>query len=347
MPILSIIVPIYNVQKYLSKCLDSILIQTFTDYEVILVNDGSIDQSGEICDKYASSDSRVIVIHQNNSGVSSARNIGIENAKGEFLAFVDPDDTIEENMYEMLVDHALKYNADLVVCPYNSINLIDASVHVSTVWDDVYSRINKEEIEKYIIPSLLENKTYSLVPIWNKLYKKQIFDTFNVKFDENMNYGEDKKLNFKILTLINSLVIIKQPLYNYYIRNRQSLTTIFKENLYIDYICESKHLLIELCKIYGNEKYENTIRQHYTGEALLYMTNVVNEKIPPKNKYRIFNTILSDEEFIKDLQIYKFHSIYGHLLKFFCQFGNVKSLLLLLNLRAKLIKNVIKKVDLK
>ena len=122
---LSIIVPIYNVAPFLKQCIDSILLQTMNDFELILINDGSTDESGEICNNYSKMDRRIKVIHQINKGVSSARNTGIFIAQGDYIAFVDPDDTIEPNMYEILTKSALKFKADLVVCPIRTINTND------------------------------------------------------------------------------------------------------------------------------------------------------------------------------------------------------------------------------
>lgn len=113
---ISIIVPVYKVEPYLRKCVDSILAQTFTDFEVILVDDGSPDNSGKICDEYASKDSRVRVIHKKNGGLSSARNAGIDVARGKYLGFVDSDDYIEKDMYELLYDNIVKEQADLSIC---------------------------------------------------------------------------------------------------------------------------------------------------------------------------------------------------------------------------------------
>ena len=113
MPKISIIVPIYNVEKYLDKCVSSILNQTFTDFELLLVDDGSPDRCGEMCDEYAKKDSRVKVIHRKNGGLSAARNSGIDAACGKYIGFIDSDDYIEENMYEHLYDVITKYDADI------------------------------------------------------------------------------------------------------------------------------------------------------------------------------------------------------------------------------------------
>ena len=119
MPELSIIVPVYKVEKYLPKCIDSILAQTFTDFELILIDDGSPDRCGEICDEYAIKDERIVVIHQVNRGVSAARNAGLDAAKGEYIGFVDSDDWIKPEMYEIMVRTAIDKKADVVICGLN------------------------------------------------------------------------------------------------------------------------------------------------------------------------------------------------------------------------------------
>lgn len=130
---ISIIVPVYKVEPYLRKCLDSILAQTFTNFEVILVDDGSPDNSGKICDEYAIKDSRVRVIHKENGGLSSARNAGIDIAQGKYLGFVDSDDYIAEDMYEVLYENLKFYDADI------------SSVEIIPFRDDKYENTSKEK----------------------------------------------------------------------------------------------------------------------------------------------------------------------------------------------------------
>src|ERR1035437_5330472 len=117
-PPISIIVPIYNIERYLSKCIDSILVQTFINFELILVNDGSTDNCGKIINEYAQKDSRIVVIHKKNGGVSSARNAGLDLAQGEYIGWVDADDYIATDMYETLYHLAIDYNADISECNY-------------------------------------------------------------------------------------------------------------------------------------------------------------------------------------------------------------------------------------
>lgn len=137
-PLISIIVPVYNVEKYLSKCLDSILAQTFTDFEVIAVDDGSPDNCGKILDEYAQKDERIKVIHKENGGVSSARNAGLDAAQGEYIGFVDPDDTIFPDMYEHLYSEAKSGDYDIVQCGCTKVN------SAGDVIDHLVSGLNKE-----------------------------------------------------------------------------------------------------------------------------------------------------------------------------------------------------------
>lgn len=134
---ISIIVPVYKVEPYLRKCVDSILAQTFTNFEVILVDDGSPDNSGKICDEYAIKDSRVRVIHKENGGLSSARNAGIDIARGKYLGFVDSDDYIAEDMYEVLYENLKFYDADI------------SSVEIIPFRDDKYENTSKEKKKFY------------------------------------------------------------------------------------------------------------------------------------------------------------------------------------------------------
>ena len=128
---ISIIVPVYNVEKYLSRCLDSILVQTYRDFELILVDDGSTDRSGAICDEYASRDERIKLIRQSNQGLSVARNVGLDAARGDYIGFVDSDDYIHPETYQILLDALLKYDADLSVCGFNYVceNVIEDLCH--------------------------------------------------------------------------------------------------------------------------------------------------------------------------------------------------------------------------
>lgn len=172
---ISIIVPIYNVEKYLSKCVDSILNQSFKDFELILVNDGSTDESGKICDAYSLKDKRIKVIHQSNKGVGSACNVGINCAIGEYIAFIDPDDYIHENMYEILYKASIKDEADIVICNFYLVDeqtemLLDSKPSIKGIFDSIQSGIDclKDFIDWTII--IFSLGISSIKNLFNNIY---------------------------------------------------------------------------------------------------------------------------------------------------------------------------------
>ena len=132
MYLISVIIPVYNIEQYLPRCLDSVIAQTYNNLEIILVDDGSTDSSGEICDKYSLLDNRIKVIHKSNGGVSSARNEGLEVAKGDYIGFVDGDDIIEKDMYQILLDNAIKYHCEMSCCQIDTISVDGVRTSINT-----------------------------------------------------------------------------------------------------------------------------------------------------------------------------------------------------------------------
>ena len=215
MPELSIIVPVYNVEKYISQCIDSILNQTFQDFEVILVDDGSPDRSGQICDEYAENDSRIKVIHQKNAGLSAARNTGLKNANGEYVAFVDSDDYISPNMYELLVTNIKSCGADMVKCGYHE--FIDEDITYTRkfvspcVYDNTFS---KEELLKFSMTDVL------YMVVWNAVYTKNLAD--KVVYPDGL-ISEDNYASPMYLLESEKVAVISEPLY-YYRQNPEGLS---------------------------------------------------------------------------------------------------------------------------
>ena len=168
MPVISIIVPVYNVEQYLRRCVDSILAQTFTDFECILIDDGSPDNCPAICDEYAERDNRIIVIHQKNAGVSAARNAGLDLARGEWIGFVDSDDWCDPGMYEFLYKNAITNQVDISICGFRSIEkngvVIGSSKKYPAIVMDSSEGLLKLFSPRYFGP-------FS----WNKLVSKQLF----------------------------------------------------------------------------------------------------------------------------------------------------------------------------
>ncbi|SHR97685.1 glycosyl transferase family protein [Mycobacteroides abscessus subsp. abscessus] len=344
-PLISITIPIFNVKEYIKDCIESVLGQSYKNIEVILVNDGSTDSSGEICNYYSRLDGRVRVFHQGNNGVSSARNKGIKNAKGEYLAFVDPDDTIEPTLYEELVETLLRFNADMVVCPIRTINLATNTTSVSSTLEPNVL-ITSKEIEEKIIPAILENETYSLVSSVNKLYKKELFYNNQILFDESKLHSEDAKLNFSHLQYINSLVFLEKPLYNYYQRCRGSLTKAFIPELYT-YILDNKNSLLQLAKKYNCTEQIEAVVNHFTEVTLLHIQDIINNKvITREKKYSLILSILEDENFIKELNKYKSQSLFFSILKYLCIRKKVEESLILVTIKS-FITNFLREIHLK
>lgn len=209
---ISIIVPVYNIEKYLENCVESILNQTFKDLEIILVDDGSTDNSGKICDIYKHKDKRIKVIHKENGGLSSARNCGIEIASGEYIGLVDSDDYIHPQKYEILYKNAIKYSSDIVVSSYKS---------VYTTSDlELYNPIKIEgEITNYTSleaqEELYKEKSLDFSISWTKLYKKCLFD--NLRYEVGRIY-EDEFMIHKILHKSKIITYVPAKLHFYYQR---------------------------------------------------------------------------------------------------------------------------------
>ena len=205
---ISIIVPVYKAESYLHRCIDSILAQTFTDFELILIDDGSPDRCPAICDEYKQKDRRIQVIHKKNGGVSSARNAGLDASTGQYIMFCDADDWVEQNWIERLVDTVIGYPDNWIVC---GINKLRGGVLG-------YSGTDKTR--------LLSKREYFLVYkeglsayCWNKIYQKNIIEEYNIRFDCNVSNGEDILFNIDYLKYVNGILEIPDVLYNYNLNN--------------------------------------------------------------------------------------------------------------------------------
>lgn len=203
---ISIIVPIYNVDKYLERCLNSILSQTYHDIQAILIDDGSTDSSGLICDQYAKLDKRIKVIHKKNGGISSARNVGLRLASGEYIGFVDSDDYIDSEMFELLYKRSVETSADIVVCGFRSFGNKQKDFSL--------------EFENNIMTTeaglrrLLENEQMPAYS-WNKLFKKELFD--GIVFPVNQRY-EDVRVMHKLFLKAKKIATVGSMPYHYQLR---------------------------------------------------------------------------------------------------------------------------------
>jgi glycosyltransferase involved in cell wall biosynthesis len=248
----SIIVPVYNAEKVLSHCIDSILNQSYKDFEVILINDGSRDGSIEILREYEKLDSRVMVIDNENNGVSETRNIGMIQAVGEYIQFVDSDDFIERDMLEKTIALMEKESSDIVM---TGIFLdIEGKNGVDTSIQTFEGNISKDK--KNIAQNVLErlNGTYINSPV-NKLYKRSLIIENNISMNQNIDLGEDLIFNLDYLKYCNCVVFAKESYYHYCMKVEDNLTFKYRSDK-----LELMEVLFKKCKDYFNEsdldKYE-------------------------------------------------------------------------------------------
>lgn len=224
--LVSVIVPVYNAEKFLDRCIESIRKQTLKEIEMIFINDGSIDSSLEILSKYEKIDDRIRVISQVNSGPSAARNRGIKVAKGEYITFVDADDYLELDMYEKMYNEAYKNKAELVISDF-WINK-DIKQHIRVI-ENGLQKYDKEEINNIIINKLLTNSNLS--SLWNKLFRRDVIINNNIMLDENVFYAEDWLFVFNFYLKINNIAYINEPLYNY-VRGHDSLSNSYGKDTF-------------------------------------------------------------------------------------------------------------------
>jgi glycosyltransferase involved in cell wall biosynthesis len=211
--LISIVIPIYNVEPYLCRCIDSILAQTFIDFECILVDDGSPDNCPAICDKYAKKDGRIIVIHQENKGTAFARDEGIKRAKGELLTFVDSDDWLEVNALDLLYNKQRETSADLVIGGMKKIYVSRIRYYLFPL--KTFSRDDDVLVYYFLYPC---------ATVWGKLYKRELFNGYSVP---TTNMGEDGITNVQVFSKVKKekLQIVDKPVYNY---NRRSNGIVLK-----------------------------------------------------------------------------------------------------------------------
>ena len=217
--LISVVVPVYKVEKYLADCVDSILGQTYKNIEVILVDDGSPDNSGIMCDEYKTKDKRIRVIHKSNGGLSSARNCGLENSKGNFICFIDSDDYLEPNYLEELKNNMDYYDSDISVC-----NFIYHKNDTTSITNFETLSFCSEGKDKF--NNLYNAYSGLTVTAWNKLYKRKVFD--NVRYPEGKIF-EDSFIVCNLLDNAKKVSYILKPLYNYICR-KESISTSFALN---------------------------------------------------------------------------------------------------------------------
>lgn len=257
----SIIIPVYNTGKYLERCIDSIIHQTHKDLDIIIVDDGSLSETADICDTIAASDSRIRVFHKQNEGVSVARNYGLSHAQGEYIGFVDSDDWIALTMFERLLSQIIQHDADIVYC--------DAL----TVWDN-----GKEEADTFacfhhsqgincsaITPSMLFEMAGS---VCRGLYRREVLE--GVQFPVGLKFSEDRYFNLQVLSECNSIYYLKEAFYYRYMRAGSCVNSYHPDA--VEVTCKGFDLMAECAgKHWGKEFYDEYRRRQLASfSGMLY-----------------------------------------------------------------------------
>jgi glycosyltransferase involved in cell wall biosynthesis len=284
---ISVIVPVYNSEKYLRRCIESIMDQTYEDLEIILVDDGSTDKSASICDEYANKDLRISVIHKENGGLSSARNAGLKAASGNLIGFVDSDDYIEPNMYEKLKENMDKYGSDIAVCSiYKSYKYMTDEMD-GTDTETVYE--GKDKFRN------LENENEFLTVVaYNKLYKKEIFK--KIKYPEGKSF-EDSYVICDILNTAKKVSYLNEPLYYSTMRR----TGLAKQNLTNH--SEKIDSLDKYISYYKRHKYEDLrAKKDYKKvmETINYSYNMKVKNLEDERVVKYIDDAIKTSEKLKD-----------------------------------------------
>jgi len=221
--LISIIVPAFNVERYISFCIESLVNQTYTNIEIIIIDDGSKDRSGIVADEYAMRDNRIKVIHKANEGVGSARNTGLDNANGDYVMFVDSDDYIDTNTIENVMFFNRKYNADIVMFRYIIENSASGCPIEHSLFADGFYINSLSDFRQFIYPLFFSN--FGFNPIWKSIYKYDIVK--NARFRTDLQIGEDLVFNFEAMTNSTSFVYTDKAYYHL-VKNQASTTMNFK-----------------------------------------------------------------------------------------------------------------------
>lgn len=258
---ISIIIPVYNTGIYLKRCLDSIILQSYHDLDIIIVDDGSQFETADLCDTIAASDSRVRVFHKQNEGVSVARNYGLFHAQGEYIGFVDSDDWIAPTMFERLLSQIIQYAADIVYC--------DAL----TVWDngkkepDTFTCIphSREISRSAITPSILFEMAGS---VWRGLYRREVLE--GVQFPVGLKFSEDRYFNLQVLSECNSIYYLKEAFYYRYMRADSCVNSFHPDA--VEVTCKGFNLMAECVgQHWGKDFYDEYRRRQLASfSGMLY-----------------------------------------------------------------------------
>lgn len=278
-PKVSIIVPVYNAQKTLSRCIDSILKQDYADFELILVDDGSLDESGIICDEYAKNDARIKVIHKENSGVSDSRNRAIDYASGEYLQFLDSDDWITPDATRLFVEAAELNQCDMVISDFYRV-IGERLSHKGSI--DEEGVLTRVEFANFMMESPAD---FYYGVLWNKLYRREIVEKYHLRMDSKISWCEDFMFNLEYIRYCEHIFVLQVPIY-YYVKTKGSLVS---QGMSITKTIKTKMMVLEYYtdfyrQVLTEEEYEKKRIQIYK-----YLVDIASDE-------RVLPTILSNSQ---------------------------------------------------
>lgn len=346
-PLVSIIVPVYNVEQYLPQCLDSIVNQTYENIEVICVNDGSPDNSIKILEDYASRDSRIKVVSQKNQGVSRARNLAHQYVNGEYIIYVDGDDWLDVNTCEISVEKAIESSADVVMWSYISEfkNRSDKKIIFDNERIFYKTEVKQMLHRRFIGLSGSElahpEQADSLCPVWGKMYKSSIILQSNVKFVDLDKIGtyEDGLLNLEVFQYVHKAVYLPMSLYHYRKTNSESQTSKYRPRL----IEQWQNLFDKMQQYIGenglSEEYEDALYNRIALSILGLGLNILSSDLSAKKKKKLIKEIITSDRYkeaYKKLE-FKYFPIHWKLFYSFAKSGNATGVYSLLKIIRRMI----------
>ena len=301
----SIIIPIYNCDKYLSKCLDSLINQTYRNFELILINDGSTDKSGSICDEYKKKDSRCVILHKKNGGVSAARNDGLKIAKGKYVVFLDSDDYLDNNYLEYAMCIFNNYNIELLNTGfYSEVEVNGNRVYDLIIADEKYYK-NKNELRKDLVYLWDKHMLYN---VWNKVYLLSVIKNNKLMFP-NYSFGEDMSFNIMYLSYINKFYNSNKCFYHYIKEREGSITSKYNSELF-DIRVREYYQFNKYFEENGlsKEEYLEFSSRRFIERVLGCIENICGSNLSSKDKRNEIKKIVRHELISKTLFVAKLNS---------------------------------------
>ena len=297
--LVSVVVPIYNVEKYLDRCINSIVNQTYQNLEIILVDDGSPDRCPEMCDLWGKKDKRIKVIHKDNAGLGMARNTGIENARGEYICFFDSDDYVGLQTIEVTLEKAKQTGADVIVFGISDTDQNGKIMH-SVVPNPPKDFYYGKEVQEILLPNMVSSTEFNvMLSACVMLFSMKMIKNRNWRFvSERAIIAEDVYSLMNLFSSVKSVCFISKALY-YYCRNEESLTHTYREDRY-DKIKFYYDESIKMCQENGyNENVQSRVGVTYFSFTIAAMKQIVKSKMEFKDKYRAIKNIVCDNHMHK------------------------------------------------